>query len=240
MALFPRPRFSESTIALPIGTVDELRHSLNWFHDLFIATAEEELAQAQAAGSLTDPVIVVDGKRNGDPANVKPFGTIAFVETQGPMAEAIAATAAFVSGMAPVDTGFYVSGFLWLQNGNPVRGLPNADEVGVRGNVQLINRTPYAGWMEIEIPHGVIFGAYTFLSRLFGNRLNISYSYVHGDQFGGLISRPENPPLRPYAMPVLTIGGPASTVGTRRVRPSPTHGKKTKPGARNRWEGFFR
>lgn len=221
-------QFSQtSTIYRGVSTVPDLLESVKWFVDLLPETAKAELADAQAKGSLLDPLSFVDGKRNPNVDMVKPFGTIRYTDALGPLKEAIAAADAFVRQWAPRDTGLYESALRWFANGRPTAGLPNAERVGVAGNVQLVDLVPYASTLEIEVPRGVIYGTYSFLSRMFGGRLNISFTYAQASKFGGFIEREGNPAARPYAVPVLTIGNPGSTVRDgARPRPASSRGKR--------------
>lgn len=219
-------QYQTSTIARGVSTVPELVESLQWFAELLPATAKAELHDAQAAGSLLDPVTVVDGKRNVPVDAVKPFGKIVYVDSLGPLRQAIAAASAFLGSWAPRDTGFYQGALRWFANGRPVGGLPNAERVGLAGNVQLVDLAPYASTLEIDVPRGVIYAAYTFLNRTYAGRLNINFSYRQASLFGGFIERPDNPAVRPYAVPVLTMGNPGSTVRDGARRPAGQRGKR--------------
>lgn len=221
-----RPKFTKSlAVRVPVGTPDELVQSLHWFHQYHIETARDELAKAQRAGALLDPVDIVDGKKGAPIEAVKFFGNITYADSIGPLREAIAAAEAFVLTAAPRETGWYRDALQWFANGNPTSGPPDAERVGARGNVQLVDLAPYASTVEIRVPRGVIFGAYTVLSRMFGKSLNIGFHYDQAGTFGGLRERPGNPAKRPYAIPVLTIGNPASTVKS---------GAKARPGVEAR------
>ena len=201
-----------TTAQVDIAGLDDLTGALQWFRDLLPKTAHEELAKAQAGGSLLDPVTLVDGRKNDDEESVKPFGSIIYVEPAGPLREAIAAAESFVRTAAPMETGFYQSALVWFANGRATGSPPNADKVGRRGNVELVDLAPYASVVEIDVPRGVIFGAYAMLTRRFGAQLSIGFRYADPGQYGGLIERPGNPARVPYKVPVLTIGNPSSTV----------------------------
>jgi len=195
-----------------IDSLDDMRSTLEWFHDLLPQVAREELASAQHHGWLTKPITLVDKRKSDNIDGVKLFGSIAYVEGIGPLAEAIAAADSFVRSAAPHDTGFYESAFAWFQNGKRVAGIPDAKKTGTRGNVELVDRAPYASLVEIDVPRGVIFGAYAMLTRRFGNQLSIGFSYHLPTLYGSLVERPGNPARVPYMIPVLVIGNPASTV----------------------------
>lgn len=220
-----------STIARDVATMPELLETIRWFNDLLPATAKAELQDAQAGGSLLDPVSFVDGKRNPNVDSVKPFGVISYVDALGPMRQAIAAADTFVRTYAPRETGFYEGALRWFRSarGGPraVSGLPNADNLLPTSNVQLVDLAPYASTLEIEVPRGVIYGAYALLNRMFGGQLSISFTYGAPAEFGGLIEKPGNPAARPYAVPVLTIGGPASSVRDG-ARPRPANARGTR------------
>lgn len=208
----PRTKFETSTTQkIPIGSIDDLAASLQWFADLLPATAEQELAKEQARGNLLEPVTLVDGRKGADEQTVKPFGTIAYTEGAGPLREAIHAAAAFVKAAAPHESGFYESALRWFRNGHRVEGgVPDADRVGLKGNVELVDLAPYASVVEVDVPRGVIFGAYAWLTRRYGHQLTIQFRYAKPGQYGGLIARPGNPARVPYYVPVLTIANPAS------------------------------
>lgn len=218
----PRTSFaSVSTARVPVGTPEDLQESLLWFHALLPKTAREELARAQRGGSLPEPVHFVDGKKGRDIDAVKPFGNITYADSIGPLREAIAMAHEFVTRGAPRASGHYAESLEWLANGQMVMGLPDAERVGARGNVQLVDLAPYASRLEIEMPRALIYGAFLLISRRFGRQLSVSYGYANPERFGGLRARPGNPPRVPYAVPVLTMGNPAST-----VRP----GARARPG----------
>lgn len=215
-----------------IDNLDDLTQSIEWFNALLPVTARDELQKEQARGNLRDPVSYVDGKKNPNIDAVKPFGTISYVEGSGPLAEAIAAADVFVRTYAPRDTGHYDRALQWFANGRNAGGRPDAKRVGLRGNVQLVDLAPYASTLEIEVPRGLIYGAYTFLSRLFGRTLSIGFSYAMAYQFGGFIEKPGNPAITHYAVPVLTMGNPASTVKRgARGTPAKTRGKRRRSRA---------
>ena len=220
-----RPTFQTSTEKIAISDIADLTAGLQWFADLLPITAQEELAKEQASGDLLDPITLVDGRKNDDVSAVKPFGNITYVEGLGPLREAIAAADAFVRTAAPQLTGWYAGALQWFANGKPVHGPPDVAKLGAGGNVQLVDLAPYASWLEIETPRGIIFGAYNWLARQYGRQLSIGYGYAQPDKFGGLRSKPNNPARVPYAVPVLTIGNPAS-----KVKP----GVRTRPGAHKR------
>lgn len=220
-----RTTYQTTTRQIPISDIADITDSLAWFADLLPITAKEELAKEQASGDLLDPITLVDGRKNEDVEAVKPFGNITYVEGVGPLREAIAAAEAFVRTAAPLKSGWYRDSLQWFANGKPVHGTPDAAKVGVNGNVQLVDLAPYASWLEIETPRGIIFGAYNWLARQYGRQLSIGYGYAPPAQFGGLRARPSNPARAPYAVPVLTIGNPSSKVHA---------GVKTRPGAHKR------
>jgi hypothetical protein len=207
-----RATFTTSKQRVGIDGIDDLTDSLRWFASLLPQTAEEELAKEQARGNLLKPIVIVDGRKGKDEDTVKPFGNITYVEGVGPMREAIAAADAFVRSAAPRRSGFYAESLTWFANGRRTGSPPAADKVGLAGNVQLIDLAPYASMVEIDVPRGVIFGAYTMLVRQFGRQLSIAYSYVNPDKYGGLREPPGKAARVPYAVPVLTIGNPSSSV----------------------------
>jgi hypothetical protein len=198
----------------PVDAIADLTATFDWLRKVEATTAREELARAQGEGSLTDPVTYVDGRKTDDVDSVKPFGTITYVSQMGPVAAAIAMADGYARQAAPYRTGFYLEHMVWLVNGRPVSGPPSADQVGIRGNAQLVDLVPYASWLETQVPSGIVFGAFTQLRRAFGKALAIRYSYIDPNKLGGQPQRPgnPNPAGRTYMVPVLTIGNPDSTV----------------------------
>lgn len=214
-----RAAYSTSKTSIGVSGVDDLKASLEWFNDLLPKTAREELAKEQRKGSLLEPVTLVDGRKDDNEEHVKPFGQIVYVESLGPLREAIAMVWAFVQSEAPRLTGFYRDQLQWVANGQLTGGPPNVDRVGVRGNVQLLDLAPYASTLEIQVPRGIIYQAYLQVSRRYGKQLSIAYGYAKPGDFGGLRAPEGREPLRPYAVPILTLGNPASTVEAKARRP---------------------
>jgi hypothetical protein len=209
---------------IAIADIDDLTASLAWFTELLPQTAHEELAAEQARGNLQDPTVFVDGKKSTEAAvdMVKPFGEIQYVSGVGPMDAAIAAADAFVRSKAPRRTGHYAASLVWFANGQRRGAAPAARSVGIKGNVELVDLAPYASMAEIQVPSGVIYGAYTMLQRAFGGQLSIGFRYTQAAIFGGFEIGPGKPaPARPYNVPVLTIGNPVSSVkpGVKRSTP---------------------
>lgn len=232
-----RATFSQvSTSKVGVDSAEDLQASLLWFHSLLPKTAHEELAKAQRQGSLRVPTTFVDGKKGRDEESVKPFGNITYADSIGPLREAIAMAWAIVQGGAPRATGHYQRSLQWVANGQLTMGPPDAQRVGVRGNVQLVDLAPYASTLEIQVPRGIIYAAYTQLARRFGRTLSISYGYGSAAAFGGLNAPAGRPPLRPYAVPILTIGNPASTVNAKATRPGAAQRRRKRRS--DRWQGF--
>jgi hypothetical protein len=207
---------------IQIDDMADLSDAVAWFHDLHIETAQEELATAQAGGSLLDPTTFVDGKKNGDVDEVNLFGNITYVGGMGPVDEAIQAAWAFVEAAAPVRTGHYRQSLAWFANGQMTGAPPQGKRLGLRGNAELVDLAPYAAMAEIMVPKGVIYGAYVAVSRRFGKTVSVSYRYTRAERYGGFMLAPGMPaPKRPYNVPVLTIGNPSSSVkpGVARSRP---------------------
>jgi hypothetical protein len=207
---------------IPISEIDDIKDALLWFKDLLPQTAKEELAIEQARGNLADPVTTfVDGKKSDDVAGVKIFGNIRYVSSVGPIEQAITQLAAFVAQKAPRRTGWYEESLKWVVNGERVAGRPSAEQVGAKGNVMLLDLAPYASWLEVYYPTGILFAAYTSLHRTFGKRLAIRYGYAKPDTFGGQAWKPgQKRGAHPYMVPYVLIGSPGSTVkdGTKSKR----------------------
>lgn len=212
-----------ATLQIPISEVDDMRRTVAWWRELLPETAREELAFEQARGNLKDPAVFVDGRKANMATldSVKPFGNIRFVEGTGPLDAAIQAAAAFIESAAPRRTGHYVDALRLYVNGRLFGGVPTAEQVGLRGNVEFTDLAPYAAMAEIQTPRGVIYGAYTMLARTFGGSLSIGFRYTVAAEFGGH-DRGNNWSDDTYLnVPVLSIGNPASTVkpGVKRGRP---------------------
>lgn len=225
-----------STGVIDVGSVDDLTDALEWFRDLLPATAKVELEKAQRQGSLLKPTVFVDGKKGRDEDSVKPFGIITYADSIGPLREAIALAQSIVDSAAPRLTGWYRESLQWFANGQQLMGMPDVERVGPRGNVQLVDFAPYASTLEISVPRGIIWAAYTAVARTYGKAVLVSYGYGQPDKLGGLREPPGRPALRPYAVPILTLGNPASTVkpGARR----PGAGKRPRKRRTERWQGF--
>jgi hypothetical protein len=199
---------------IPINEIDDLKDAVLWFKNLLPATAKEELALEQAQGNLEDPVTTfVDGKKSDDIASVRIFGNIRYVSALGPIDKALTQLDAFIQQRAPHKTGHYVHSLQWVLNGKPVRARPSAEEVGTKGNVMLMDMAPYASWLEVHYPSGILFAAYTSLARSFGKRVAVHYGYANPDRFGGQKWKPGGKVGKhPYMVPYVSIGNPGSTV----------------------------
>lgn len=214
-----------------VSGLDDLSESLAWFDALLERTAAAELADEQARGNLLDPTILIDGKKSSAIAGARIFGTVAFVDSVGPIGEAIRAADAQAEQAAPHRTGHYRASLRWFVNGSPVGGVPTAEQVGRTGNAILADLAPYASWLEVHLPNGVLFGAYTRIKRAFGRRVAIRYTYANPEHGIGPQAWP--PGARrgshPYMVPILVIGNPASTVKPGSTSRGPS-GKPTNRG----------
>lgn len=196
-----------------VGSLNDLSAAFEWFRALLPKTAAEELAKEQAQGQLQDPITFVDGKKSDNIAGVKIFGNITYVSSLGPIGAAILALATMVDARTPRKTGHYDNSYRWFLNGQQHNGPPKAEDVGATGNVMLLNMTPYASWLEVHYPTGILFGAYTALKRFYGKSVSIAYGYANPDSFGGQAWRPQYPPgPHPYMVPYILLGNPGSTV----------------------------
>jgi hypothetical protein len=226
-------RVTQTTLerTIPINDIADLTDAVTWFHALLPDTAEAELASEQSQGNLLDPVTTVDGRKSDDLDAVKLFGNITYNEAVGPIDEAIAAAWAYVKSRSPRRTGHYALSLQWFANGQHVAEPPSAARIGLRGNAELMDLAPYASMVEIMVPNSVIYGAYTLLRRRFGKSLSIGFRYSHADKFGGFMVAPGLPqPKRPYAIPVLSIGNPVSTVKPGVARSTPGYSLRRKRG----------
>lgn len=221
-------------VRVPVGELDDMRRTLAWFHDLLPETAREELAAEHARGNLHNETALVDGRKNVPLDSVKPFGKIVFAGGLGPIAAALMAAETYARAAAPRRTGHYASALQWFVNGSPVGGMPSAEQIGVRGNAELVDLAPYAGMVEIQVPRGVIFGAYTQLARQFGATLSIGFRFAKAAEFGGHNRKPGETARTFLNVPVLSIGHPVSTVrpGVARSRPGATQKKRRRQATR--------
>jgi len=199
-------------IKVPIASLDDMRLSLEWFRSLLPDTAKEELAFEHARGNLKDESTWVDGKKSDLVDQVKPFGSIRYVGGLGPIGEAIILADAIARSNAPVDTGHLRRSLQWFVNGQPVAGAPTAEQVGPRGNAELVDLAPYAAMAEIFVPRGVIWAAYNQVSRAFKGTVSARYHYGQAKTYGGHMEKPGTKGGRFFSVPVLVIGNPASTV----------------------------
>jgi hypothetical protein len=208
-----------STIQVPIATLDDMRLSLEWFRSLLPDTAREELALEHARGNLLDETTLIDGRKGTDVDKVKPFGKIQYVGGIGPIDAATIMADAVAHARAPVRTGHYARALQWFVNGQPVGGPPTAEQVGIKGNAELVDLAPYASMVEIQVPRGVIFAAYNAVARAFGSSLSIRFGYGKAKAMGGHAEKAGTKGGRYFSVPVLTIGNPVSTVIPGRTSP---------------------
>lgn len=220
-----------------IGSIDDLKASLEWIDGLLETTARRELELEQARGNLLDPTIFVDGKKSTAIAGAKLFGSVVMVDSVGPIAAAIRAAEALVEQAAPYQTGHYRSALVWLVNGRPVAGTPSAEAVGPHGNAMLIDLAPYASWLEVELPSGVLWGAFTRLKRQFGKRVAVGYHYARPAWFGGHRWQEGAKRGHDYMVPFIVIGSPGSTVTTAADKPGPSGKRRGRPRSSSRKVG---
>jgi hypothetical protein len=173
-----------------------------------------EAKAIQKRGGLPQAIVSVDGRRNKREEDVRLWGEIVYVAGMGPVAEAVRIAHDFATmaagGAFKAPTGHYASQFAWFMNGDAVGSEPpDVKRMGVKGNVQLVNRAPYASVLEILMPDGILYGAYNLLRRTFGTRLRLVYGYAMADAFGGQV-QPSGRTVRPMSIPFLLIGNPIS------------------------------
>lgn len=215
-------------------TVDSLDNLTTTFAEIrktVAKVARDEIRSMQRDPMWRDPVIYVDGKR-AEPERVKDFGTIVILPQGGPVEEATKLAHQYVLEQAGFhhESGFYMSEFAWYMNGKPEGTTPpDVQRMGLKGNVQLVNRAGYASSLEVLLPDHVIYGAYTLLKRTYGQRLALSYSYGPAHAFdqawpdarqlrsgAASSSRPKHIYM---AVPILTIGHPTATFKQQKRRP---------------------
>lgn len=209
------------TARISVDQIDDIKRTLKWFHDLLPRTAREELAAEHARGNLENETTLVDGRKGARVDDVKPFGKIQYVGGLGPIDAAVIAADAIANAAAPRRSGHYARALVWFANGRATGGPPTAREIGAGGNAELVDLAPYASMVEIQVPRGVVFAAYTQLARLFGGTLSIGFRYVKAAKFGGHIRAAGDPGRTFLNVPVLSIGHPAGNVrpGVARSRP---------------------
>lgn len=216
MALTPPLLASRS-----IAGADDLREFFAYLEAYLPALAREALAEEQARGNLAKPTIYVDGRKGAPLDSVKTFGNITFVAGEGNVAAAVSMVDAFARAAAPRDSGHYGRSLRWFVNGRPAAGAPSVKQIGLRGNAELVDLAPYAAMVEIMVPRGVIFGAFTQAARAFGRTVAIGFRYADAADFGGHMEKPGTKGGRYFKVPVVSIGNPVSTVfpGVMRSRP---------------------
>lgn len=199
-------------LKIPISSIDDLKSSIQWFNDLQWRLFNEELREEQARGSLKDPQIYVDGRKDADPRTVKLFGDIKAVDKVGPVGAAIKLVDSIIMSAAPYKTGFYASASLWYLNGQEVGTPPTGEEVGAGGNAMVVNLATYASTLEALSAVGIFWLAYTSAQRTFGDTVAISWNYAQAKTFGDHVRRPGERGDLFATVPVITIGSPGSTV----------------------------
>jgi hypothetical protein len=225
------PRTSQKVQQLGVASIDDLSAAFEWIHNYHVGTARTELAKEQARGNLIDEVTFVDRKKSENIAGVRMWGTISFVSSSGPIEKAIAMADALARSAAPRETGHYLSAMHWMVNGHRVAGLPTAEQVGPRGNAMLVDMAPYASWLEVHLPNGILYGVYTQLKRSFGANVPVHYGYANPDHLSGQEWKPGSKRGdHPYMVPFIGIGLATSTVkpgSASRGNPSKAGRKKT-------------
>jgi hypothetical protein len=207
---------SQSVWPSEVSSLGDLSGFTDWLKDYQAQTAWNEAAIMYGKGGLVKPVVITDGIKDRKPEQVKLWGTIIFVPGLGPVVAAAALADSIVRSAAPVDTGRYKSRFAWYQNGQPINGPPtDISRLGARGNIELVDRVPYAAMVEEQRPSGVIYAAYNALRRAYGNQLRLAYKYGAPDDY----DQEPAPGNRHYAVPRLTIGSPMSNMKTGGNRP---------------------
>lgn len=210
-----------------VDSLDDLKQT---FADIRMRTVQiarealQEERRKQGSAFKEQPVVIVDGKRGRSMESVKDFGTIIIVARSGPVLEAVQMAHQYVIAQTATfknASGFYANRFLWLMNGERVGDQPpDVRRMGLRGNVQLVNRAGYASTLEIALPDHIVRGAYELLRRRFGARLKLSFGYGPADAFAQeWPSDRGEASTHPLAVPVLTIGHPAATFTERQTRP---------------------
>lgn len=213
-----------ATVRLSADSLENLGSVFEDVRKYAVRVALETLREVQVQSpAMRDPTVYVDGKKGKPVADVKLFGTITMVAPYGPVQEAVQLAQEIVAercGGFANPTGFYARHFAWYMNGDAVGGnrSPNVARMGRRGNVQLVNTAGYAAMPEIFLPDAVIYDAYRRLSRLFRDRIALSFSYAPSQAFGQ--AWPDGRKSRPFlAVPVLTIGHPSAAFKRRASRP---------------------
>jgi hypothetical protein len=200
----------------PTQSLADLSNFTTWLKAYHADTAWQEAAKMYGAGGLAKPVVITDNVKDRRPEQVKLWGKIIFVPGLGPVVEAAALADSIVRSAAPVRTGHYKSRFAWYMNGRPIAGPPtDISRLGAQGNVELVDRAPYAAMVEEQVPQGVIYAAYNALRRAYGNQLRLAYRYGAPDDYD---QEPAKNGRR-YAVPRLTIGSPMSNMKTGGTRP---------------------
>lgn len=229
----PVELYARATVSL--DQIDDMRRTLQWWHELLPKTAKEELAKEHARGNLENETVLVDGRKGARVVDVKPFGKIQYVGGLGPIEAAIIAADAIAHAAAPRRSGHYARSLVWFANGRATGGPPTAREIGARGNAELVDLAPYANMVEIQVPRGVIYQAYNSLARQFGGTLSIGFRFVPAAKFGGHLRAAGDPGRTFLNVPVLSIGHPSGNVrpGVARSRPGSTIARRRRSAARS-------
>lgn len=216
-----------------IDSLDDLTQTFAAIRMKAVEAAAEELrTMSRNDEAWKDPRVFVNGRAyaswSGMPdaqmAQVlKDFSTIIIVPREGPVQEAVHLAYEYIVGRCMSfqnPSGFYASNFLWFVNGEPVsQQAPDVTRMGLRGNVQVVNRAGYAAMPEIFIPDGIIYGAFRMLERIYGKRIALSFSYGPAHAFGQVWPGDRKGGTSPLAVPVLTIGHPSAGFKGRATRP---------------------
>lgn len=215
-----------------IDSLDDLTRTFAHIRMQAVEAAASELRRMSRQSEVwKDPRIFVNGRpytgSRGVPdaqlaQTMKDFSTIIIVPSGGPVQEAVELAHQYVlsrMGNFLNPTGFYESNFLWLMNGDPIsQAAPDVRRMGLKGNVQLVNRAGYAASLEVFMPDHIVYGAYVMLKKRFDKRIALSFTYAPSDAFGQVWPG-DRKDTRPLAVPVLTIGHPSATFKQRATRP---------------------
>lgn len=196
------------------SSIAQLHETFEWVRQKTAEIADEALKRAQGAGALKEYVTFVDGKSGRRPADVKLWGTIAYVSTGGDVQKAIELVWDYVFSMLmrlKAATGFYRTNFHWFMNGQSF-GMqpPNVERMGLKGNVQLTNLTGYASPLEFHVPGGILYGAARAVHRAFPYTVALKFGYAPADAFGPQAWKQGTKNTPPLAVPVITMGHPGA------------------------------
>ncbi len=152
-------RRPEYTLQSDINGEVTLKDFLEYTKQSLILIADNALTEERAKGFDKDPIVVIDGKANANPASVHPLGQIEFVSRVS-MEQILLETYQGILTRSPIDTGRYVNSHYVFLNGTQVATSYETLRTWIRSNpefqekdlIRFVNIQPYARKLE---RHGI-------------------------------------------------------------------------------------